>query len=249
MKVSIITAVLNGEKTIHDCVRSIAAQTYGDIEHIVVDGGSTDRTLSIIDKMGSNETVVISEPDDGLYDAMNKGIKLSTGDVIGILNCDDMYNDENVVGSVVNCLSEKGVDTCYGDLVYVDCKDASSRVRYWKSGTFNKERFRIGWMPPHPTFFVRRDVYGKYGTFDLNFPLAADYELMLRFLYKYNVSASYIPKCLVKMRTGGRCHPGLINTSNNIIENYRAWKVNGLKSNLFTFLMKPLHKIFQYRRD
>ncbi len=249
MKISIITVVLNNESYIEDCINSVFNQTYGSIEYIVIDGGSKDGTVGIIRKYEKYISTWISEPDRGLYDAMNKGIKIATGDIIGILNSDDMYADETVIRSIVNCILENGVDTCYGDLVYVDCKDINRQVRYWKSGTFNKERFRRGWMPPHPTFFVKHHVYEKYGTFDLNFPLAADYELMLRFLYIYDVSASYIPKCLVKMRTGGSCHPGLTNTSNNVIENYRAWKVNGLKPNLFTFLMKPLFKIFQYRRN
>ncbi|MGO9139580.1 MAG: glycosyltransferase family 2 protein [Syntrophales bacterium] len=249
MKTSIITVVLNNEAYIENCIKSVLSQTYKNVEYIIVDGGSTDRTVRIIRKYEKYISTWISDPDRGIYDAMNKGIKIATGDVVGILNSDDMYADGTVIRSVVNYLSENGVDACYGDLVYVDCNDTNRQVRYWKSGAFNKERFRKGWMPPHPTFFVRRHVYERYGLFNLAFPLAADYELMLRFLYKYNVSASYIPKCLVKMRTGGRCHPGLANTSHNVVENYRAWKINGLKPNIFSCLMKPLSKIFQYRRD
>ena len=248
MKTSIITVVLNNKDCIEDCIRSVLAQTHRDIEHIVVDGGSTDGTVDVIKKYEASISRWISEPDNGLYDAMNKGIRLATGDVVGILNSDDMYADDRAIASVLHVLSQDGVKSCYGDLVYVDCKDTAREVRYWKSGAFNKDKFRAGWMPPHPTFFVMRSIYEKYGLFDLDFPLAADYELMLRFLYRHNVSSTYIPKCLVKMRTGGRCSPGLVNTSNNIIENYRAWKVNGLKTNPCTFILKPLHKVLQYAR-
>ena len=188
----------------------------------------------------------MSEKDNGIYDAMNKGIKAATGDVVGILNSDDLYADEFVLDNVVKCLLKNNVYSCYGDLVYVDCNDTNKVVRNWKSGDFFKERFKRGWMPPHPTFFVKKHIYEKYGIFNLKFLLAADYELMLRFLYKYNVSTAYIPKCLVRMRTGGSCRPGLFNTSKNMMENYRAWKINDLTPTPITFILKPLTKVFQY---
>lgn len=246
MKVSIVTVVLNNAEYIEDCIKSIVSQNYKDIEYILIDGGSTDGTIEIIKKYENKIAKWISEPDRGIYDAMNKGLRMTSGDVVGILNSDDFYIDENVISCVVNCLLRKDVYTCYGDLVYIDADDSDRQVRYWKSDAFNKKKFRRGWMPPHPTFFAKHHIYKKYGLFNLDFPLAADYELMLRFLYKYNVSTAYIPKVLVKMRTGGSCRPGLSNTLHNIIENYYAWKVNGLHTNLSTFLMKPLFKTLQY---
>ncbi len=186
----------------------------------------------------------MSEPDRGIYDAMNKGFKLATGDIIGILNSDDIYADASVVESVVTALSENNADSCYGDLVYVDREDTNKVIRVWNAGNFNRERFEKGWMPPHPTFFVRREVYEKYGLLNLDFPLAADYELMLRFLYKYNVSTTHIPRVLVKMRMGGTSKPGMY-TLGAIRENYQAWKFNGLKYPI-TLLLKPFSKIPQF---
>jgi glycosyltransferase len=240
VKVSIITAVYNEIRTIRGCVESVRVQSYADIEHIIIDGDSTDGTVAVLENYRDCIATIISEPDNGIYDAMNKGIKAATGDIIGILNSDDMYADELVIENVVNCLSENNVQTCYGDLVYVDHEDTDKVIRHWKSGNFFRERFKKGWMPPHPTFFVKKDIYDQYGIFNLEFPLASDYELMLRFLYKYNVSTAYIPKFLVKMRTGGRCRPGILNTSKNVIENYRAWKINGLNPTPITFILKPL---------
>ena len=249
MKISIITASLKCSQTIEDCIQSIINQTYSNIEHIIIDGGSRDGTLGVINKYRDKITKVVSEPDKGIYDAMNKGIKLATGDVVGILNSDDIYADKFVVENVLQTMSDGKVDTCYGDLAYVDREDTKKIIRNWKGGEFNKLNFKRGWMPPHPTFFVKKEIYEKYGLFNLDFPVTADYELMLRFLYKYNVSTTYIPGVLVKMRTGGKSRPGMINTARNMLENYRAWKVNGLETNLLTFVMKPLSKAKQYLKS
>ena len=246
MKISIVTAVFNGAETIEDCIKTVIGQTYSDIEHIIIDGGSTDGTLDLLKQYEDNIAKIVSGSDNGIYDAMNKGIKLAKGDVVGILNSDDMYADEFVIENVVKATSENKVDTSYGDLVYVDQDNTNKIIRHWKSGNFYRERFKKGWMPPHPTFFVKKHIYDQYGIFNLEFPLAADYELMLRFLYKYNVSTAYIPEFLVKMRTGGCCRPGILNTSKNVIENYRAWKINGLNPNPITFVLKPLSKTLQY---
>ncbi len=245
MKVSIISVALNSAAYIEDCIESVVKQDYEDIEYIVIDGGSTDGTIEIIKRYEEGIVKWISEPDRGIYDAMNKGIKAVTGDVIGILNSDDIYVHDSVITIVMSYLS-KDMDTCYGDLVYVDRNDTNKRGRYWKPGPFIKDKFKRGWMPPHPTYFVKRKIYEEFGLFDINFQLAADYELMLRFLYINNVSTIYIPECLVKMRAGGYCRPGLTNTINNMQENYRAWKVNGRRPNPLTFLMKPLLKTLQY---
>jgi len=246
MKISIITAVLNGERTLRDCLQSVADQCYPDIEHVFIDGGSTDGTVDVIRRHDNGTSRWISEPDNGLYDAMNKGIRLSTGEIVGILNSDDFYADPGIIDRVVARMSVSRADTCYGDLVYIKRDDPQTHVRYWRSGLYNRNRFRRGWMPPHPTFFVRRSVYEKYGLFNLAFPLCADYELMLRLLYRHEVSTVYIPSVMVKMRTGGSCRPGLRNTLHNMAENYRAWTVNGLKPNPLTFLLKPLRKTVQF---
>ncbi|HOG10874.1 MAG TPA: glycosyltransferase family 2 protein [Smithella sp.] len=247
LKISIITAVLNRRDTLSSCIESVMGQDYPDVEHILIDGGSTDGTLEVIRSYQDKISRWISEPDSGLYDAMNKGIRLATGDVIGILNSDDYYTDRSALSTVAECLKKK-VDSCYGDIDYVDdCSDGNP-VRAWHAGEYHRNRFKWGWMPPHPTFFARRALYEKYGLFNLDFKLAADYELMLRFLYKHHVSATYIPKCLVTMRTGGACKPGIANTLSNMGENYRAWKVNALRPNPLTFVLKPLSKIGQYAR-
>jgi glycosyltransferase involved in cell wall biosynthesis len=245
LKIAIITVVLNGQDALNNCVKSVLAQKYPDIEYIIIDGGSTDGTLDIIKSYGNAVSTLISEPDKGIYDAMNKGLRLAKGDIIGILNSDDIYANENVIGDVVKVFEGSDAETCYSDLVYVDRLDTDKVIRYWKAGPYNKELFKKGWMPPHPTFFVRKRVYEKYGYFNLDFPLAADYELMLRFLYKYNVSATYIPKVLVKMRAGGTSRLGIY-TIKSFVENYRSWTVNDLRPGFFTLLRKPFSKLGQY---
>ena len=247
MKISIITVVLNNSSHIEDCINSVLNQTHKNVEYIVIDGESTDGTIGIIKKYEKNISSWLSEPDYGIYDAMNKGIKRASGDIIGILNSDDIYSDNNTINNIAACFTENDVDTCYGDLAYVDRNDIHKTIRRWKSNRYRRNNFRRGWMPPHPTFFVKRGIYEKYGGFNLDFPLAADYELMLRFLYKYRISTSYIPRVLVKMRTGGSCRPSFHNILHNMAENYRAWKVNDLRPNPLTFILKPLSKTLQYR--
>lgn len=247
MKVSIITVVFNSKDTIEHTIESVLTQNYKNIEYIIIDGGSTDGTVDIIKKYEKRLAYWVSESDDGLYDAMNKGIRAATGDIVGILNSDDMYADSSVIEESVNIISKEKVDTCYGDLVYVDKDNTQKVIRQWKSGNFLKDRFKRGWMPPHPTFLVRIEIYQKYGLFNTNFSIAADYELMLRFLYKLGCSTAYIPKVLVKMRTGGNSSPSLANTIKANIECYRAWKVNGLNPNPFIFIIKPLSKFSQYK--
>lgn len=249
MKVTVITAVLNGAHAIMDCIRSIIEQSYPAVEHIIVDGGSIDGTLDLIKACRSERIKTISEADNGLYDAMNKGIQASTGDVIATLNADDMYANKLVLENVVLTLSEHNVDSCYADLVYVDKEIPDRVIRYWKSGGYSKERFKRGWMPPHPTFFVKKCVYERYGLFNTDLPIAADYEMMLRLLYKYDVSTAYIPKVCVKMRTGGKSTPTLINVLRSVIENRKAWKMNNLHPIPFTLILKPLFKLHQYAKQ
>lgn len=246
MKVSIITVVYKNKDTIKDAIESVLNQTYKNIEYIIVDGASTDGTVEIIKSYGNKIDKFISEPDNGIYDAMNKGIKLATGDIIGFLNSDDFYASNNVLEKVTNEFIDKKVDSVYGDLVYVDNKDVTKVVRYWKSKPYKEGLFKKGWHPPHPTFFVKREIYEKYGKFRLEFKIAADYELMLRFLEKHKISTAYIPKVLVKMRVGGKSNQSIKNILKANLECYRAWKVNGLKINPVKLLLKPLSKILQY---
>ena len=247
MKISIITVVYNNKDTIKDAIESVLNQTYQNIEYIIIDGVSTDGTVDIIKSYGDKIDKVISEPDKGIYDAMNKGIKLASGDIIGILNSDDFYANNNIIEKVVKEFEDKKVDSVYGDLVYVNAKDTNKIVRYWKSKPYKKGLFTKGWHPAHPTFFVKKEIYDKYGIFNLDFKIAADYELMLRFLEKYQISNSYIPEIFVKMRLGGESNQSIKNIIKANIESYNAWKINGLYINLFMILLKPLSKLFQYK--
>lgn len=246
MKISIITVSYNSEKTIEATIKSVINQTYPDIEYIIIDGGSTDRTLGIIEKYKDKIAKIISEPDKGIYDAMNKGLKLATGEIIGILNSDDLYYDEKVIETVVKKIEEQNVDCLWGDLVYVNKNNINQIIRFWKSSEYENRKFQKGWHPPHPTFFVRKKIYEKYGDFNLKFKIAADYELMLRFLEKYKIKFCYIPMILVKMKIGGKSNKSIFNIIKANIESCRAWKVNGLKISPFRIFLKPLSKISQY---
>jgi len=202
MKVSIITPSFNSASTIADTLQSVAGQSYGDIEHIIIDGESSDGTVGILKKCDSQSVNWISEPDKGIYDAMNKGIEIATGDVIGILNSDDVYFDSEVIDMVMSCFKEDpNLDSVYGDLFYVAKNDINKFIRYWRTG--NIKPFKKGWHPPHPTFFVKKEIYSKYGLFSLKYNLAADFEIMLRFLEKYKITSLYLNRVLVKMRRGG----------------------------------------------
>jgi glycosyltransferase len=246
LKVSVITAVFNNEDTIEEAIKSLSGQMYKDVEHIVVDGGSTDGTLDVIGRYRDKIAKIISEPDRGIYDALNKGIRLASGDVIGLLHGDDFYAHEKVLGTVLDVFEKRGVDSCYGDLQYVDKKDANKVIRYWKASQYCLGKFKFGWMPPHPTFFVKREIYEKYGLFNLALGSAADYELMLRFLVKHRITTAYIPEVLVKMRIGGKSNSSLRNRIRANRMDRMAWKVNDLKPYPWTLWMKPLRKIGQY---
>jgi glycosyltransferase involved in cell wall biosynthesis len=243
--VSIITATFNCDATVRNCIGSVRGQSH-PAEHIVVDGGSTDGTLQIVNGCESGIAKVISETDQGVYDAMNKGVALATGDVIGILNADDVYAHRDVLAKVARVFEDERVDSCYGDLVYLSQDNPDRVVRFWRAGPYDVRRFYRGWMPPHPTFFVRRSVYERYGAFRLENGSAADYELMLRFLLKHGISTAYIPEVLVKMRSGGVSNASLGNRLRANRMDRRAWRVNGLRPRPWTIAMKPLSKIGQY---
>ena len=248
MKVSIITVCFNSEKTIEDAIRSVVEQTHPDIEYIIIDGKSTDATLSVIEKYRNRISKIVSEKDEGIYFALNKGIALATGDVVGMLHSDDFYPNKDVVSRVVSEFERTNSDSVYGDLHYVSREDPQKVFRHWVSSPFDRTQFLKGWMPPHPTFFVKRKYYSQFGAFNTLFSFAADYELMLRFLYKHKLSSSYIPEVLVKMRTGGISNVSLKNRLHANREDRLAWKVNGLKAGKLTLLLKPLSKLRQFLR-
>lgn len=245
MKISIITATYNSSATIRDTLDVIAAQRHPDIEHIIVDGDSKDNTLDIIASYTHVSKLIVGK-DDGIYDAMNKGIHVATGDIIGILNSDDVYTDDRVLSDVAAAFANPRVMAVYADLQYVDAVDLGKIRRRWVSGPFKRNNFYYGWMPPHPTFFVRREVYEQAGVFNLELRSAADYELMLRILVKLNITAHYIPRVIVKMRAGGMSNASLFNRLRGNKEDRLAWKLNGLKPYFFTLYLKPLRKIHQF---
>lgn len=243
--ISIITATYNAAKTIRDCLECLKEQTTA-VEHILIDGVSEDTTLDIANEYNNHLTHIISEPDQGIYDAMNKGLEIATGEIIGILNADDFYPANDTLAKVTQAFDDPTIDACYGDLLYVDGANSYKIVRNWRSGSFSPGKFYWGWMPPHPTFFVRRSVYEKYGLFNTELGSAADYEIMLRFLVKFGIQATYIPEVLVKMRTGGVSNASVQNRLAANIMDRKAWEVNGLKPYPWTLWMKPLRKIGQW---
>lgn len=246
MKVSIITACYNSAATIEDTICSVRSQTYPDIEYIIIDGASTDDTLTIVERMKDRVTKVHSGKDEGIYDAMNKGISMATGDVIGILNSDDVYEDEYVIEEVAKVFRSQPTDTVYGDLVYIAEDDLNKVTRYWKSGHYYRKAFLNGWMPPHPTFFVKREVYERFGMFDTEFKTSADYEFMLRVLFKNHCSSAYLDKILVRMRLGGQSNENLLNRVLANQEDRKAWMKNGIHPKFYTLGLKPLRKLHQF---
>jgi glycosyltransferase involved in cell wall biosynthesis len=245
MKISIITAVFNNRRYIEGCIESVLGQTYKDIEYILVDGGSTDGTLEIIKKYEDRISKWISEPDRGAYDALNKGIGMATGDAIGFLHSDDFYANESVVEKVAQAFTNYNVRSVYGDLIYVN-KENSSVIRYWKAGQYRDRLIRWGWMPPHPTFFVKKEVYEKHGCFNTSFKIAADYEMVLRLLGKQKITTHYVPEVLVRMRIGGISNGNIKNLARKTMEDYRALKMSGLNGGILALLFKNFSKVPQF---
>ena len=246
MKVSIITAAYNSAKTVGDAIKSVLSQTYPDIEYLIIDGGSTDGTLDIVDKYRGRIAKIISEKDGGMYDALNKGIKLASGDIIGILNSDDFYSSDDSIATVVKEFERSGADCVWGDLIIVDRDDIDKVARYWRSSPYESGSFQRGWHPPHTAFFVRRRVYERYGMFRTDLSTSADYELMLRFIEKDKISTSYITKVLVKMRSGGASSSSLFSWVRGNVGSYKAFRLNGLKAGPFFLILKPLRKLAQF---
>ena len=245
MKVTIITPTFNSAKTIGDTLQSVASQDYDDIEHIIIDGKSTDNTLDII-KQFSHVTKVISEKDAGIYDAMNKGLIAANGDVIAVLNSDDLYVNKTVVSDVVKLMLLDNTNIVYADLNYVDREDITKVSRVWFSGSYRREQFKTGWAPPHPTFFAKKNLYERFGGFNLSLKNSADYELMFRFLYVNKQPCSYLRKTIVKMRRGGYSNISIRNRINANIEDRRSWKINRVRMPFLVPILKPLRKIPQF---
>ncbi len=248
MKVSLITVTFNSVSVINDCLDSISSQEYNNIQHIVIDGASTDGTLSILKSKHSQISTLISKPDNGIYDAMNKGIQIATGDIIGFLNSDDFYTNNKVISKVVREFEKDSLlEACYSDLIYTKKYDTSQNVRYWKSNKFTAGLFSKGWCPPHPTFFVRRSVYERLGIFDLNYHFASDVDLMMRFLEKHKIKSKYIPEVWVKMRMGGITNKNLKNIWLQNKEIIHSFNKNNLPVNLLKFLVfKIISRILQF---
>jgi len=245
MPITVVTPVWNNAATVDHCLRTIAEQTV-PCQHILVDGVSTDGTLETIELHQSADTILISEPDKGMYDAINKGLKLATGDIVGVLNADDYYPTAYVLQYVTEAFADPGVDVTYGDLLYVNRDDTGKVIRRWKSGPYQPDKFYAGWMPPHPTFFVRRWLFELYGGYRLDLGSAADYELMLRMLLKHRANAAYIPRVLVHMRNEGMSNASLKTRLRANRFDRHAWRVNGLTPRPWTLIAKPLGKLGQW---
>lgn len=245
MKVSIITVVFNNRDYIRDCIESVIHQDYKNIEHIIIDGASTDGTLEVIYEYEDKITKLVSETDNGIYHAMNKGLDLATGDIIGFLNSDDFYAGKDVVSKVVKAISDKNVDCCYSDLEYVDRSKIGKVVRRWTSRSYEDDLFLKGWHPPHPTLFIKTDIYKKYGHFNVDLKIGSDYEIMLRFFEKYKINSYYIPEVLIKMRAGGSSNRSIAQILKANYECYRAFKINGMKPTPLIIFNKLLSKIKQ----
>ena len=243
-KVSIITVTYNSEKTILDTLISVSNQTHQNIEHLIIDGCSNDRTLEIVENFSSANLKIISEPDDGIYDAMNKGLDNASGDIVGFLNSDDMLNSEISIEHVVNAI-KSGAQACYSDLVYVDQND-DNIIRYWKSGHFKTGKFAKGWAPPHPTFYIKTNVLSSY-RFELSYSISADVVLMSCLMELKKINTVYIPKVLVRMRIGGASNANLKSVILQNMEVLESFKNNNIKYNLITFVLNKLsNRLWQF---
>jgi glycosyltransferase len=245
LKVSIITVCYNSSKTIVDTIRSVNTQTYPNIEHIFVDGLSSDNTVELIRLNSNRNNLIISEKDGGLYDAINKGISNAGGDVIGILHSDDFFNSSDIILDLVTKIQKENIDVIYGDLIYVNETNIKKTVRYWKSCEFTPRLIRKGWMPAHPTLFLKKEVFKKYGLFDLSFKISADYDFMLRILNDKSLKFGYLPRVITNMRIGGVSNKNLKNIAIKMIEDYKAIRKNK-SGNIITLILKNTSKIKQF---
>lgn len=246
MKISVVTAVYNRHVTIGDAIESVAAQSHPNLEHITVDAMSDDGSSEIIEQHSGSISRRIREPDKGIYDALNKGIQAATGEVVGFLHADDLFAHVDVIAWISDLMNSEDFDAVYGDLTYVGFQDPKKVIRYWQSGKYDRSRFRRGWMPPHPTVYVRREIYEKHGGYRTDLGSAADYECMVRLLYKNQIRVGYIPKIFVKMRVGGESNASLRNRLIANRNDQKAWIENGIKPPFGLRLSKPISKIKSY---
>ena len=245
MKISVVTAVFNRAETVGESIESVQSQSYSNLEHVIQDGGSTDGTIDIIQQRSRSGTLFLSERDGGIYDAINRGIKRATGDVIGLMHSDDIFAHARVLESVANALAGSAVDGVYGDLQYVAADDPKRVIRYWRSGWYDSSLLHRGWMPPHPTLYLRREVFDRFGLYDTSFQISADYDAMLRYLVKGQIKLAYIPEVLVKMRVGGESNRSLGRILTKSREDLRALRNNGV-GGLGTLAAKNISKISQF---
>src|SRR5690554_6030141 len=248
MKISIITATYNSEAHIADCVKSVNSQTYDNIEHIIIDGASKDNTINIIEETPNRVTKIVSEPDKGIYDTMNKGIIMATGDVVGILNSDDFFTSDDVIETVVDTFKNNDIDALYGDVHFVNPDDLTKSVRYYSSSIFKPSLFRFGFMPAHPSFYMKRECYEKYGLYALDYKIASDYDLLIRYLYKEKINYKYLKKDFVTMRTGGVSTENFNSRVTLNREIVKACKKYGIKTNMFLLSLKYLYKVFELKK-
>lgn len=245
MQISIVTAVFNRAGTIADALRSVEAQSYPNVEHIVQDGGSGDGTLDIIRQFGVSSYQLVSEPDAGIYDAINKGISRASGDIIGLMHSDDFFADDLVLQKIAEAFRDPEIDGVYGDLDYVSASNTDKIVRRWRSGPYHADLLKRGWMPPHPTLYLRREVFDRWGLYDTSMRIAADYEAMLRYLVRGDIRLAYIPEVLVKMRIGGESNRSLSRILQKSREDYTALRRYGV-GGINTLLAKNFSKIEQF---
>ena len=246
MKISVITATFNSARTLEDCFESLRGQTHRDVEHIVIDGGSTDGTAEIIRRNAERISYWASEPDGGVFYALNKGLRRATGDVIGFLHSDDRFADPGVLESIARGLAPDHIDAVYGDLHYVSATHPDRVIRDWKAGEYRRGAFRLGWMPPHPTFYARRRVYERLGPYREELRISADYEWLLRFFEIEGFRAGSLDRLMVKMRVGGNSNRSVPTLIRKSWEDYRSWLMNGLSMSPTTLFLKNVLKIRQF---
>lgn len=247
MKISVITATYNSAKTLRDTIESVLKQTFTDYEYVVIDGGSTDETLDIVreyEPAFGGRLKCYSEPDDGIYDAMNKGIQLAHGEVVGLLNSDDFYSSDDILETIAVAFEQNDIDAVYADVHYVHCENTNKQIRNYSSKPFKRRWMRFGFMPAHPSFYCKKDVYEKYGGFDTSYKVAADFEHLLRVIYKNRIRTKYIEKDFVTMRTGGASNVSLKSRMQIMQDHLGALKKNGVYSNRFLLSLRYIYKIY-----
>lgn len=244
-KISIVTAVFNRVGTIGEAIDSVHRQTWPNVEHVLQDGGSSDGTLEIIGQRVHANSSLVSERDYGIYDAINRGIERATGDIIGLMHSDDVFAHEHVLSKIAAVFESNDIDGVYGDLQYVAANDPDRVIRHWRSGNYHPALLKRGWMPPHPTLYLRREVFERWGLYDTSFRIAADYDAMLRYLVKGNIRLAYIPEVLVKMRLGGESNRSLERIVRKSREDLRALRRNGV-GGVGTLILKNVSKLDQF---